>query len=55
MGAAFGLLAGIALTAYYWWRSDQTQAEALEGWEWQRRSGGERDAGAEAEFIGKRA
>lgn len=54
IGAAVGLVTGIALAAYYWWRSDQIQAETLEGWEWQRRSGGGRDAGAEAEFVGKR-
>jgi hypothetical protein len=38
LGLALGLLAGAGLVAFYWWRSDQQQADALEGWEWQRRS-----------------
>ena len=29
-----GLACGMAVVTYYWWRSDQQQAEALEGWEW---------------------
>jgi hypothetical protein len=40
-GLLLGLLAGAGLVTFYWWRSDQQQAEALEGWEWQRRSGAE--------------
>jgi hypothetical protein len=40
-GLALGLLAGAGLVTLYWWRSDQQQAEALEGWEWQRRSDAE--------------
>jgi hypothetical protein len=32
----FGL--GMALVTFYWWRSDQQQAEALEGWEWQQKA-----------------
>jgi hypothetical protein len=37
VGLAIGLGAGMALVTFYWWRSDQQQAEALEGWEWQRK------------------
>jgi hypothetical protein len=31
---------GMALVTFYWWRSDQQQAEALEGWEWQQKQRG---------------
>ncbi|HZQ99050.1 MAG TPA: hypothetical protein VFC93_09570 [Chloroflexota bacterium] len=33
----FGCGVGMALVTFYWWRSDQQQAEALEGWEWQQK------------------
>ena len=34
LGLACGLGLGVFLVAFYWWKSDQQQAEALEGWEW---------------------
>ena len=34
-GLALGLAAGAGLVTFYWWLSDQQQADALEGWEWQ--------------------
>jgi hypothetical protein len=34
VGLACGLGLGVFVVAFYWWRSDQQQAEALEGWEW---------------------
>jgi hypothetical protein len=37
VGLALGLMAGAGLVTFYWWQSDQQQAEALEGWEWTRR------------------
>jgi hypothetical protein len=37
-GLAFGLAAGAGLVTFYWWQSDQQQAEALDGWEWQPRA-----------------
>ncbi|HEY3111658.1 MAG TPA: hypothetical protein VGL23_23075 [Chloroflexota bacterium] len=37
-GLALGLLAGAGLVTVYWWISDQQQAEALEGWEWQQKA-----------------
>jgi hypothetical protein len=40
-GLALGLLGGAGLVTFYWWFSDQQQAEALEGWEWQPSSGAE--------------
>ena len=36
-GLAVGFMAGAGLVTYYWWLSDQKQAEALDGWEWQPR------------------
>lgn len=37
MGLALGFMTGAGLVTYYWWLSDQKQAEALDGWEWQPR------------------
>jgi hypothetical protein len=39
LGLALGLTAGAGLVTFYWWQSDQQQAEALEGWEWQPKDG----------------
>jgi len=41
LGLALGLLAGAGLVTVYWWMSDQQQAEALEGWEWQQKASAE--------------
>lgn len=38
LGLLVGAAAGASLVTYYWWRSDQQQAEALAGWEWQPRA-----------------
>jgi hypothetical protein len=38
-GLLLGGLAGAGAVTFYWWFSDQQQAEALEGWEWQPQSG----------------
>jgi hypothetical protein len=38
LGLALGLAAGAGLVTVYWWISDQQQAEALEGWEWQQKT-----------------
>ncbi|TAK25454.1 MAG: hypothetical protein EPO26_03550 [Chloroflexota bacterium] len=54
-GLAIGGFVGVALVTYYWWRSDQRQAESLEGWEWQRRSDAEQAGRVESEFVSQTA
>jgi hypothetical protein len=50
-GLVVGLAAGAGVVTYYWWVSDQQQAESLEGWEWQPGSVAQQAAAVESQPV----